>query len=146
MVSLASCLTMSAVDAPKDGLLKGRILDNEKNPLPGAVVIIDENKQSVVTDIDGYYSFGNLSSGTHNLSVSYIGYLPVKKPIVVSDAGTVEDVVMSDSSQELKEVVVTGVFSGQQRAINAQKNNVNITNVVSADQMANFRIQTSAML
>lgn len=138
MVSLASCLTMSAVDAPKDGLLKGRILDNEKNPLPGAVVIIDENKQSVVTDIDGYYSFGNLSSGTHNLSVSYIGYLPVKKPIVVSDAGTVEDVVMSDSSQELKEVVVTGVFSGQQRAINAQKNNVNITNVVSADQIGKF--------
>lgn len=138
MVSLASCLTMSAVDGPKDGLLKGRILDNEKNPLPGAVVIIDENKQSVVTDIDGYYSFGNLSSGTHNLSVSYIGYLPVKKPIVVSDAGTVEDVVMSDSSQELKEVVVTGVFSGQQSAINAQKNNVNITNVVSADQIGKF--------
>lgn len=138
MVSLASCLTMSAVDGPKDGLLKGRILDNEKNPLPGAVVIIDENKQSVVTDIDGYYSFGNLSSGAHNLSVSYIGYLPVKKPIVVSDAGTVEDVVMSDSSQELKEVVVTGVFSGQQSAINAQKNNVNITNVVSADQIGKF--------
>lgn len=138
MVSLASCLTMSAVDGPKDGLLKGRILDNEKNPLPGAVVIIDENKQSVVTDIDGYYSFGNLSVGTHNLSVSYIGYLPVKKPIVVSDAGAVEDVVMSDSSQELKEVVVTGVFSGQQRAINAQKNNVNVTNVVSADQIGKF--------
>ena len=42
---------------------------------------------------------------------------------------------MSDSSKELNEVVVTGVFSGQQRAINAQKSNINVTNIVSADQI-----------
>lgn len=135
---LASGLTMFAADGSKSGYLKGRILDNEKNPLPGAVIIIDNNKQSAVTDYDGFFSFAKLSSGNHNLKVSYIGFLPVSKTIVVSEASTIDDIVMSDTSQELNEVVVTGVFSGQQRAINAQKNNVNITNVVSADQIGKF--------
>lgn len=135
---LASGLTMFAADGSKSGYLKGRILDNEKNPLSGAVIIIDNNKQSAVTDYDGFFSFANLSSGNHNLKVSYIGFLPVSKTIVVSQASTIDDIVMSDTSQELNEVVVTGVFSGQQRAINAQKNNVNITNVVSADQIGKF--------
>lgn len=135
---LASGLTMFAADGSKSGYLKGRILDNEKNPLSGAVIIIDNNKQSAVTDYDGFFSFANLSSGNHNLKVSYIGFLPVSKTIVVSEASTIDDIVMSDTSQELNEVVVTGVFSGQRWAINAQKNNVNITNVVSADQIGKF--------
>ena len=138
MVALASSLTIMAADSPKYGQLKGRILDNEKNPLPGAVVIIDGNKLSAVTDLDGFFSFANLSSGNHNLKVTYIGFLPVSKTIVVSEKSTVDDIVMSDTSRELNEVVVTGVFSGQQRAINAQKNNINITNVVSADQIGKF--------
>ena len=99
------------------------------------MVIIDSNKQSTVTDIDGFFSFADLSSGNHNLKVTYIGFLPVSKTIVVSEESTIDDIVMSVTSQELNEVVVTGVFSGQHRAINAQKNNINITNVVSADQI-----------
>lgn len=138
LVALASSLTIMAADSPKYGQLKGRILDNEKNPLPGAVVIIDSNKLSAVTDLDGFFSFANLSSGNHNLKVTYIGFLPVSKTIVVSEKSTVDDIVMSDTSRELNEVVVTGVFSGQQRAINAQKSNINITNVVSADQIGKF--------
>lgn len=137
-VALASSLTIMAADSPKYGQLKGRILDNEKNPLPGAVVIIDGNKLSAVTDLDGFFSFANLLSGNHNLKVTYIGFLPVSKTIVVSEESTVDDIVMSDTSRELNEVVVTGVFSGQQRAINAQKSNINITNVVSADQIGKF--------
>jgi len=138
LVALASSLTIMAADSPKYGQLKGRILDNEKNPLPGAVVIIDGNKLSAVTDLDGFFSFANLLSGNHNLKVTYIGFLPVSKTIVVSEESTVDDIVMSDTSRELNEVVVTGVFSGQQRAINAQKSNINITNVMSSDQIGKF--------
>lgn len=137
-VFLASGLAMSAAEASTTGLLKGRILDDERNPLPGAVVMIDGNKQSAVTDIDGFFSFANLSSGSHRLKVSYLGFVPVDKAVVVSSPSTTEDVIMTDRSRQLGEVVVTGVFSGQQRAINTQKSNMNITNVVSADQIGKF--------
>ena len=48
-----------------------------------------------------------------------------------------KDVVLNEGV-ELQEVVVGGAFQGQRRAINSQKNNMGITNVVSADQVGKF--------
>lgn len=45
---------------------------------------------------------------------------------------------MLNEGVELQEVVVGGAFQGQRRAINSQKNNMGITNVVSADQVGKF--------
>ncbi len=138
MAVLSAGMAIQAAESPETGLLKGRILDDEKNPLPGAVVILDDNSRSAITDVDGFYSFSGLTAGNHRVKVTYIGYLPSDKVVSLTDGGATQNFVMSDKSKELDEVVVTGVFSGQQRAINAQKNNVNITNVVSADQIGKF--------
>lgn len=119
-------------------MLKGRVLDNEMNPLPGAVVVLDDNSRSVVSDAEGFYKFENLASGNYHLKVTYLGYAPSSKNVVLGKNDISHDIVMSDTSKELGELVVAGVFSGQQRAINAQKNNLNITNVVSADQVGKF--------
>ncbi len=135
---LAISLTMQGADSGGSRLLKGRVLDNEHNPLPGAVVILDGKAHSAVADADGFYSFPNLASGTHKLNISYLGFVPVTKNIVLADADMTQDIIMSDSSKELNDVVVTGVFSGQQRAINTQKSNINVTNIVSADQIGKF--------
>lgn len=40
-------------------LLKGRILDNEMNPLPGAVVRLDGDRHTAVSDAEGFYSIPN---------------------------------------------------------------------------------------
>lgn len=121
-----------------NGLLKGRIFDNENNPLPGAVVILDDNASYAVTDVDGFYSFASIASGNHNLKVSYVGFATSLKTVIIKGDEVTQDFIMSDASRDLKEVVVTGVFSDQRRAINTQKNNLNITNVVSADQIGKF--------
>lgn len=131
-------LAVWAEGNPTDGLLKGRILDREKNPLPGAVVVLDGSRRSVLADADGFYSFAGLAAGQHRLKVSYLGFQPVDRVVSVTAAGASEDVVMTDSSRVLREAVVTGVFSGQKKALNAQKNNLNVTNVVSADQIGKF--------
>lgn len=99
-------------------MLKGHIVDGDNNPLPGAVVVVDGNRYSAITDIDGFYSIQNLAVGNHSLQVTYIGFLPLDKSITVTSSGSVENLVMKETSQELGEVVVTGVFSGQHRAIN----------------------------
>lgn len=138
LAGVAAGIGAGGADLPAGSLLRGRILDNEKNPLPGAVVILDDNRRSAVTDADGFYSFAGLHSGGHTLKVSYIGYAPSARTVQVNGPDVTEDIVMADASKELKEVVVTGVFSGQHRAVNTQKNNVNITNIVSADQIGKF--------
>lgn len=138
LVMLVSAMTLSASESTSAGQLKGRILDNENNPLPGAVVILDGDKQSAVTNLDGVYSFPNITTGNHSLKVSYIGFLPMSKLVIVSGNTSTEDIIMSDICRELDEVVVTGVFSNQHSAINSQRNNLNITNIVSSDQIGKF--------
>jgi len=135
---LSATLTLQGADIHGSRMLKGRVLDNEMNPLPGAVVVLDDNSRSVVSDAEGFYKFENLASGNYHLKVTYLGYAPSSKNVVLGKNDISHDIVMSDTSKELGELVVAGVFSGQQRAINAQKNNLNITNVVSADQVGKF--------
>lgn len=125
-------------EMPSVALLKGRILDTENNPLPGALVCLDDNQRTAITDIDGFYSFSHLTRGTHNLKVSYVGFESSTKNVNVDDNEVTENIVMTDASMNLNEVVVSGVFSGQQKAINTQKSNLNITNVLSADQIGKF--------
>ena len=133
------CLASWAADSPVPGPIRGRILDGERNPLPGAVVQIDGSCRAAVTDLDGCYAFSNLPEGAHRLSVSYLGFEPVSRELTVSDGQRAfEDILLTASSQELDKVVVNGVFSDQQRAVNRQRGNANITNVVSADQIGKF--------
>ena len=54
MAMLATGISIYGADTPVTGMLKGRILDNENNPLPGAVVTIDGNSRSAVADADGF--------------------------------------------------------------------------------------------
>ena len=113
MAIILPCMATLAANSANSGILKGRILDNEKKPLPGAVIVLDDNQQSIIADADGFYSFANLPSGKHNLEVSYIGYVPVSRSVSVVESPVTADIVMADTSTELNEVVVTGAQGHQ---------------------------------
>jgi len=92
----------------------------------------------VTSDVNGFYTFSNLDPGTYTVKVSYVGYSPVELKITIPAGRTLEKDVVLNEGVELQEVVVGGAFQGQRRAINSQKNNMGITNVVSADQVGKF--------
>lgn len=138
MTSVAMYAEEQPAPATSYGLLKGRVLDNKRNPLPGASVKIKDSRFGTVTDAEGEFLFQKVGTGNHTLNIIYLGFIPVNTAITVVPTGTNIEVVMIENADELNEVVVTGVFSNQQRAINSQKTNVNITNVVSADQIGKF--------
>lgn len=130
---------ITAAEAVRTAPIKGRVLDNERNPLPGAIVKVDGNSFSALTDIDGVYTISNIPEGKHTFNVTYLGFEPAE--LTVSVARTTDaapDITLKDSSRRLSEVAVVGVFSGQQRAVNLQKGNLNVTNVVSSDQIGKF--------
>ncbi len=133
------CFAVFAEDPLNSGPVRGVILDNERQPLPGAVILIDDGRQAAVTDIDGRYFFPNLPDGEHRLTVSYVGFEPASKNVTVAEKmRDFGEIILSATTMKLDEVVVRGVFSGQQRAINRQRSNANITNVVSSDQIGKF--------
>ncbi len=136
---LVSAVTVLGGELCMAGPLRGRVIDSDFNPLPGAIVQLDDSKTGAVTDIDGYYTVADVPEGKHKFSVTYLGYEPAHVELIVgADTEVAPDIMLHDSSKVLSEVVVTGVFSGQARAINMQKGNVNVTNVVSSDQIGKF--------
>ena len=120
------------------GVMRGRVVDTQNQVLPGATVMIESLHTGVVSDVNGYYTLANLKPGTYKVKVTYVGYEPKTITLTVSpDKTEVHDFILSDGI-ELQNVEVKGAFHGQRRAINQQKNNFNLTNVVSADQIGKF--------
>lgn len=126
------------VNETKQGAIRGRVVDNTQQTLPGAVIYIESLHTGVVSDVNGFYTLPNLKPGTYKVKVSYVGYSPVEMTIHIPEGQTVMKDVTLNEGLELQEVVVGGTFQGQRRALSSQKNNLGVTNVVSADQVGKF--------
>ena len=123
---------------PRDGAIHGRVIDNEKQTLPGASIYIEDLKTGVISDINGFYTLPNLKPGTYTIKVTYVGYAPMEMKMTVSGGNTLEQDIVMNEGVELQQVEVKGAFQGQRKAINMQKNGMGVTNVVSADQVGKF--------
>lgn len=119
------------VNVARQGTIRGRIVDTSKQILPGASIYIEKLHTGVTSDVNGYYTFANLTPGTYTVKVSYVGYSPVEMKITIPAGKTLEKDVVLNEGLELQEVVVGGAFQGQRRAINSQKNNLGITSSLS---------------
>ena len=143
-IAVSAFLAANAANTPEASpagsreAVSGIITDSERHALPGAVITVEDTRTGVVSDLDGHFALLNLAPGEYNIKVSYVGYKPVVKKVVVSrDKVTVMDVEMSDGTV-LDELTVKGAFSEQRRALQMQKSAMGITNVVSADQVGKF--------
>ena len=121
-------------------IISGKVLDaDDKLPLPGAMVqIVGENKYTI-SDYNGRFELLNINVGTYTVEVKYIGYTSITHEITVEQGkNNVLDFALKTSGTELNEVVVGDILKGQAKALNQQKNNKNIGNVISSDQMGRF--------
>lgn len=98
-------------------LIKGVVLDDSKQPIPGATVSIKKLGLIAATDVQGRFQF-NVPPGEYDLTVTYVGIKPIQKHIVVGDQ-TPEDIiiVVPASSSTLNEVVVVGYGSQSKRDV-----------------------------
>lgn len=120
------------------GRIKGKIVDNKNEPLPG-VTVQAEGGLGVVTSVDGTYEL-NLTPGTYTLTFSYVSYDTRKvTEVIVKEGGvTPLDIIMKSSSSRLKEVTVTGNYkrASVEGLYALQKNNAAITDGISSEQIA----------
>ena len=137
-VPAAVMMAGDGVGVDRRGAIRGRVVDASEQTLPGATVYVEQLHTGVTSDVNGYYTLSNLTPGTYKVKVSYVGYKPVEMTIAVDEGSTVSRNVTLTEAMRIKEVVVGGAFSGQRRALSMQKNNLGVTNVVSADQVGKF--------
>lgn len=122
------------------GIVSGKILDAaDKFPLPGAMIQITGQNKYTISDSNGRYEFLNVSPGSYQIEISYIGYSPaVDKVTIVEGKNSVVNFNLKTAGTELNEVVVGDVLKGQAKALNQQKTNRNIGNIISSDQVGRF--------
>lgn len=131
------CLIATAQEG--NGTLRGRIYDVNKQTLPGATVYISELKSGVVSDVNGFYLLPKIPAGTYHITISYVGYQTEEFSVKIEAGKTVEkEITLKNTTKQLSEVEVGGTFQGYQKAMNYQKNSLNMRNVVSADQVGRF--------
>ncbi|MBX2845988.1 MAG: TonB-dependent receptor [Saprospiraceae bacterium] len=117
--------------------ISGQVVSDDGITLPGALIEIEDTNFSVIADENGHYRIAGLTDGDYQLSVKYIGFQPTSAKVQLSGALTQNFTLTA--GVELADIIVVGQsLQGIARALNQQKNNTNITNVVSADQIGRF--------
>jgi len=124
----------------QSGIVSGKVTDNQNVSLPGATIKLSSINRYTVSTQTGTFEFLNVPAGNYEISVNYLGYQSVRQPITVKAGENKSiDLVLESGSTQMDAVVVMGdLLRGQARALNQQRTNQNISNVISSDQVGRF--------
>ena len=96
--------------------ITGYVVDPEGEMLPQASIrLIKAAKDStyiggVTTNLDGFFSLTNVKNGKYVVEISYIGYEPAKRDVIVKGSNVkLDSIRLSEGGIALREVMVTGV-------------------------------------
>jgi len=130
--------TMLKIYAQSSVSLIGKVTDENGLSMPGATILLSDISRGTTTDVRGQYSILNISEGKHMIKISFIGYQPIEEEIEVAK-NSVHNFTIKEGMTMGDEIVILGDrLKGQAKALNQQKTNANITNIVSADQVGRF--------
>ncbi len=140
LTTLLFLLALAPLSFAQNGIIRGKITDELGLSLPGATVMIESLKNGNPTDDNGNYTLVDIPAGNYRLITSFIGYKKVEQDVTVTGGETtVVNVKMEPGYTAGGEVIVLGDrLKGQAKALNQQRTNSNITNVVAADQIGRF--------
>lgn len=105
--------------------ISGKVLDVNKQPLPGVTIRLDSTIVGTVTSVDGDFRLP-VSKKTGKIVVSFVGFATQK---VAFEAGKEITVILKEEVSELDEVVVRAYGSQKKREV------VSAISTVSADEM-----------
>mgnify|MGYP003667859930 FL=1 len=96
-------------------LVKGTVLDEANEPLPGVNVVLKGTTVGIQTDIDGKYEFPQELEVNDVLVFSYIGYETKTHKVATSKSSTVVVNIMFDTYdvELMGEVVIEGAYSSK---------------------------------
>ena len=111
--------------------VRGRVADVDGEPLPGAVVHLDENYLWAVTDAQGRFVLDAVEAGSYRMETECLGYASDVRILKVT--GSVDDLVilLQEQTLALQEVVVTAEQS---------KENLNTTRKIERTALEHLQV------
>jgi iron complex outermembrane receptor protein len=107
-VLLCVFVMMSVIAFAQTGSIKGRVLDETSQPLPGSSVTIDGTTIGATTDVNGNYTISGVKAGNYTVTAKFIGYSDLKKTVTVSSGTVTLNFGLQPQNTGLNEVVVVG--------------------------------------
>lgn len=104
--------------------VNGIVSDTEGEPLIGVTVQVQGTSIGTVTDLDGRFALQNVARNAI-LEISYVG---MKTEVIPVDGRTRIDVVLTDDTEVLDELVVVGYGEQRRREITGSVTNVSSEN------------------
>jgi iron complex outermembrane receptor protein len=135
-----------AVLKAETGQLKGRIIDENQQPLPGVNINLEGTVLGAATNLDGFFIIRNIPASSYTVSISSIGYQTVKMPVRIEsnltlDLETIELIPKPISGET---VVITASKYEQQLAdipssVNLiTRQDLQIRNIITIDEALKY--------
>lgn len=115
----------------------GQVLDENRQALPGASVLVKGRTIGVSTDFDGNFSL-TVPAGSTTIVVSYLGYLSQEVTLTNESVYTIQ---MATDRNTLEEVVVVGYGTLQRKDITGS-----VTKIQENEEVSGQYTSASAML
>ncbi|MFD3276550.1 TonB-dependent siderophore receptor [Aquirufa echingensis] len=102
--------------------LEGVVRDAKQQVVPGVSVRLIELKRGKPSDVDGKFNFQGLKPGMYTLQASFVGYKTLQEKVnLVADKALHLDLELVEASNDLKEIVVVGYVSQNEKPITIGK-------------------------
>jgi len=108
------------------GDIRGLVLDESNEPLPGAIVTVKPGPVTTMSTTGGNFIFRQMDYGLYQMEVKYIGYANYYASIELNDSVAGISVRMLSRLELLDEVVIRGTNSHNRKLVNTL--NVEVVN------------------
>ena len=95
-------------------LVKGTVVDENGESLPGATILLKKSGKGTITDIDGHFEL-EVPDGRQSLIISFIGY--ITREVAVTPTNTSVKVTMRQNVETFEEIVVVGYGKQKKESI-----------------------------
>lgn len=109
--------------------INGKVTETSGDPLPGVAILIVGTSQGTITDIDGNYTFTNVPENAI-LRFTFVGM--EDREIPAKQTSELRNVVLSEKSLGLDEVVVIGYGTVRKRDLTGSVSTVRTENIPTA--------------
>ena len=97
-------------------VITGKVLGDDKLPIPGVSVMLGDKSSSTTTDMDGFYSITIPLNTNQTLNFSFVGF--ITKTVAVTGQAVI-NVTLSENVSQLGEVVVVGYGTQKKESLSA---------------------------
>ncbi|WP_215231935.1 TonB-dependent receptor [Dyadobacter linearis] len=141
MLSIIAFAQQSRI-APATASLAGQVRTEDGEALPGASVSLKGTSYGTVANADGKYTLENVSPGAYQLMVTFVGYQPLSREIILkSGESDKRNFKLVSQTRELESLSVIG--RSETREVNRQAYNVT---AIDAKKLQNSTLDLSHAL